>query len=77
MGVLYGILIFSFGLYVGFFIRAWLGYRSSYTGVMHIHDSEEKTVYSLELNEYPEEIRFKKEVVFKVDASEQKPRSQR
>jgi hypothetical protein len=31
---------------------------------------EEKTLYSLELEEYPESIQFKKTVVFKVDSSD-------
>lgn len=68
MGILWYLLVYIFGLYMGFLIRSWLASRASYTGVMHIHDTKEKTVYSLELNEYPEEIRFKKEVIFKVDA---------
>ena len=68
MTILYGVLIYILGFLVGFLVKTWLYRRTSYTGVMHIIDSEEKTVYSLELNEYPEEIRFKKEVVFKVDA---------
>jgi hypothetical protein len=71
VGILWGILIFVAGLYLGFFIRALLARRTSYTGVIHIYDGKEKTVYSLELNEYPEEIRFKKEVIFKVDAPEE------
>lgn len=70
MGILWYVLVFYAGAFIGFLIRAWIAYRASYTGVIHIHDDKEKTVYSLELNEYPEEIRFKKEVVFKVDASD-------
>jgi len=48
-----------------------LGRLSPYDGVMHIQDGREKTVYSLELADYPEELRFKKEVIFKVDAPEE------
>lgn len=62
-------LIFYFGFFVGFAVKWWLGYRSSYTGTIYISTRDHKTLYSLELEEYPEEIRFKKEVVFKVDAS--------
>lgn len=64
------VLIYSFGLGVGFFLKWWLGYRASYTGTIYVTKTQEKTLYSLELNEYPEEIVFKKEVVFKVDASQ-------
>ena len=71
MGILWIVLAFGIGLYAGFLIRSLLARMQSYTGIMHIYEGEEKTVYSLELNEYPETIRFKKEVVFKVDAPEE------
>jgi hypothetical protein len=72
MWILYGVLIYSFGLFAGFLLRAWIGSRSSYTGTIHISKEMEKTVYLLELEDYPDEIRFKKEVVFKVDSSQYK-----
>jgi len=72
VGILLWILIYILGMLVGFLLKTFLYRITSYTGVIHIYDGEEKTVYSLELNEYPEEIRFKKEVVFKVDAPEEK-----
>ena len=69
MWILYGVLIYSFGLFMGFLLRVWIGRITGYTGTIHISTESEKTVYLLELEDYPEEIRFKKEVVFKVDAS--------
>ena len=42
---------------------------------LHTHDElQEKTLYSLELADYPETLEFKKEVVFKVDASDSSDR---
>lgn len=71
MGILWLILAYSFGVWMGFLLRAWIAHREQYSGTIHITHSEEKTLYSLELNEYPETIEFKKQIVFKVDASEE------
>lgn len=70
MGILWYILVFSFGVWIGFLLRAWIAWREQYSGTIHITHSEQKTLYSLELDEYPESIEFKKQVVFKVDAAE-------
>lgn len=47
-----------------------------YSGTIFItHDElQEKTLYSLELADYPETLEFKKEVVFKVDSSDSSDR---
>lgn len=73
MGILWYILVFSFGLWIGFLLRAWIAHREQYSGTIHITHSEKKTLYSLELDEYPESIEFKKQIVFRVDASEVEP----
>jgi hypothetical protein len=52
---------------LGFFIKKIFTHP---TGTILVTKDHEKTVYSLELNDYPEKIEFRKEVVFKVDASE-------
>jgi len=70
MGWLWLVLAYTFGLWVGFLVRAWIANRQRYVGTIFITHDEEKTLYSLELNEYPESIGFKKQVVFKVDASD-------
>jgi hypothetical protein len=57
------------GVISGYLIRMWVGYRASYSGTIYVTKQNHKTLYALELEEYPEEIRFRKEVVFKVDAS--------
>jgi hypothetical protein len=70
MSILYGIIIFWIGLIVGFMLLRWKLYRErDYSGVIHVTHDEltEKTVYSLELDDYPERLEFKKVVVFKVD----------
>jgi hypothetical protein len=78
MLILYGILIFWFGLIIGFLLlraRLYID-RKNYSGTIYItHDElQEKTLYSLELADYPETLEFKKEVVFKVDASDSSDR---
>ena len=68
--ILGGIIIFWLGLVTGFLLLRWKLHRErDYSGVIHVSHDElsEKTVYSLELNEYPEKLEFKKVVVFKVD----------
>ena len=72
MGILWFILVYSFGLWMGFLLRAWIARRERYSGTIHITHSEQRTLYSLELDDYPETIEFKKQVVFRVDASEEK-----
>jgi hypothetical protein len=69
MNIFYGLLIWTGGLILGFFLRVWIGRVTGYTGTIFVSREAQKTVYTLELEEYPDEIRFKKEVVFKVDAS--------
>ena len=68
MEILIYLVIFYVGVFFGFLLRALFGKKSS--GTIYVTGNPEKTLYSLELNEYPEELRFKKEVVFKVDSSD-------
>lgn len=70
MLIIGGIFIFWVGMIAGFLLLRWKLYRErDYSGVIHVSHDEltEKTVYSLELDEYPEKLEFKKVVVFKVD----------
>lgn len=75
MLILYGIIIFWVGLIVGFLLLRWKVYRefNKTSGTIHVTEDEirHKTVYTLELDEYPEMLRLKKVVVFKVDAPEE------
>lgn len=72
MEILWFFLVFYIGLFLGFFLRSWMGRRfKDYSGTMLITHKEEKTMYSLVLDDYPEKLEFKKEVVFKVDASKE------
>lgn len=63
------------GFVVGFHVKAWLVRRHqyNYNGTMYVTANEEKTLYSLELNDYPETLQFKKHVVFKVETAEETP----
>lgn len=64
------ILFFFIGILIGFLIFLFVKSRMiKYDGTIFIKEEEQKIVYSLELNEDPESIGFKKRVVFKVDRS--------
>jgi hypothetical protein len=75
MLILYGIFIFWAGLIVGFLLLRWKFYRDfkRTSGTIHVTEDEirHKTVYTLELDDYPETLRLKKVVIFKVDAPEE------
>lgn len=71
MGILWYVLAYSIGVVVGFFLRSWLAYRHSYDGKIVVTHSRNRTLYSLELEDYPDKIEFKKEVILKVDASDE------
>lgn len=64
------VIIFYVGGALGFITHWWVASRTDYGGTIYITHNEEKTLYSLELSDYPESIEFKKQIVFKVDASE-------
>lgn len=62
-------LIFLAGTFVGIFFYAMVIAKSrDYAGTIVIHKIEGKTLYSLELEDYPEKIEFKKKVVFKIES---------
>ncbi len=63
--------IFLVGAIWGFFIKTLLVRHTRYGGTIHITQVEEKTLYSLELEDYPESISLKKEIMFKVDTSDE------
>jgi hypothetical protein len=67
---------------VGFlFIGIALGYlscklsaKAKASGTIYVTQGQGKTVYTLELDDYPETLVFKKKVIFKVDASQSQDR---
>jgi hypothetical protein len=69
--ILWLILIFCLGLIAGFLLHAVLGRIRSYDGKIVVTHSRKGTLYSLELEDYPDKIEFKKEVILKVDASDE------
>lgn len=70
MGILWYALACGIGILIGFLFRAWLVHRH-YDGKIVVTQELYKTVYSLELDDYPDTIQFKKEVILKVDASDE------
>lgn len=76
MTILVYVLIFYSGVVVGWIFRVWFARRfRNYSGTIHVIKEPEKTLYSLELYDYPESIEFKKVVIFKVDAPEEDSRT--
>jgi hypothetical protein len=73
IGILIYILIFYFGLMLGYLLKMWIHSRSEFNGAILISKEHDKTVYSLVLDDYPEKIEFKKEVILKVVASTESP----
>jgi hypothetical protein len=71
MEILVSILSFCTGLSIGILLMYLLMSRAKSVGTIFITHDNEKTLYSLELDEYPESIAFKKKIVFKVNASEE------
>ena len=70
MDILIYIIIFYAGVFIGYLMHWWLLYRASISGTIFVTHDHEKTLYSLELADYPEKLEFKKQVVFNVDASD-------
>jgi hypothetical protein len=71
MGILWYVLVFYIGLFIGFLLRVVLGRWKSYDGKIVVTHDRHRTLYSLELEDYPDKIEFKKEVILKVDASDE------
>jgi hypothetical protein len=70
--MLIGIVLFWMGVLAGYLFKSWMNSKfKDYSGTIIVDTDElaEKTVYSLVLDDYPETLVFKKEVVFKIDTS--------
>lgn len=66
------LIILLIGIVLGYAIKSYLVGRSK-SGTIVVTKKEGRTLYSLELSEYPEKLEFKKIVVFDVDASGEDP----
>lgn len=74
MDILIYAVIFWIGFVLGFLVKGWLDARfRHYSGTILVstNEAEEKTLYSLELDDYPERLKFEREVVFKIETSEE------
>lgn len=63
---LYLAIAFYIGLFAGIVLQRWLVRNKSYSGIITVTRTPDKTLYSLELNDDPEMIAYVPEVVFKV-----------
>lgn len=70
-GILIYFLILNIGFVIGFLLKALLFRMDRYSGNIFIFKNEEKTMYSLELDEDPENLALKKEVLFRIKTSEE------
>lgn len=66
MSLLIYVLIFVLGLILGFVFRGWW-FRRKAVGTILVIKEDTRTLYSLELEDYPESLAFEKVVLFKVE----------
>lgn len=71
MEILWYIIVLWLGIFLGYALRLVLGRLQSYDGTIVVTHEQHRTLYSLELEDYPDKIEFKKEVILKVDASDE------
>jgi hypothetical protein len=74
MEIIAYIIVFWIAFVLGFLVKGWLDARfRHYSGTILVstNEAEEKTLYSLELDDYPERLKFEREVVFKIETSEE------
>lgn len=64
--MLYYILIVLFSIAIGFMLRGLLGRQKKYFGSIVVTENDGITLYSLELNGAPEDIKKEREVTFEV-----------
>ena len=67
MSVLYYGIALAGGLILGYMMHVWLISMQSYSGTLRIRKGEDKTVFSLELDDSPDMLAYKPLVIFKVD----------
>jgi hypothetical protein len=53
-------------MFFGFVLKVWLNSRASYNGVINVTRTDDKLIYSLELDDDPENLEFMDEVTFRV-----------
>ncbi len=73
MDILIYVLILLTSLVIGILAsrleHKWLFKNKKYSGTIFVSKNEDKIVYSLELENDPEQLQFEKEVTFKVESS--------
>lgn len=61
------------GFVAGFFVNRFIFVKKEYGGTIVVTKNEEKTIYSLELNDYPDSIDYMDEVLFKIEHPDESP----
>lgn len=57
------------GSLIATLLRWFIGRNKRYSGTIRVIENDDKTVFSLELDDDPYTLRSKKEIIFKVDTS--------
>jgi hypothetical protein len=60
------ILAFNLGIFSGYICRVFIVRKAGYSGIILVTEDEERKIFSLELNEDPEVLEDRDEVIFKV-----------
>lgn len=68
--VILAIIIFWLGVIIGFVLHMLMRRLHNYDGVINITRTENKLIYSLILDENPENLEFMDEVIFRVKTSD-------
>ena len=66
--ILLSLLAFSLGTLCGYIIRVFLVHKTEYGGAILITQTEDKKIFSLELDVDPDVLEDQDEVLFKVSA---------
>lgn len=60
------ILVFIIGVLSGYICRVFIVRKAGYAGIILVTEDEEKKIFSLELNQDPDDLEDRDEVIFRV-----------
>lgn len=66
MQYVYYILVFYFGVAGGFFLKVWLNKKKAFGGTIYVKEAPDKTVYTLEVTNDPENLKYQDQILFKI-----------
>jgi hypothetical protein len=69
------VIVFSVGTLLGYICRVFLVRKMGYTGTILVTEAEDKKIFTLELNDDPDNLQDEDEVIFKVKTASQEKHS--